>query len=59
VLAAGQRVTISFGIAPVAANTALTDALTRADGLLYAAKQAGRDRVHVATDPGRRVPQAV
>ncbi|WP_448684104.1 diguanylate cyclase [Delftia acidovorans] len=59
VLAAGQRVTISFGIAPVAANTALTDALTRADGLLYAAKQAGRDRVHVATDPARRVPQAV
>ena len=59
VLAAGQRVTISFGIAPVAANTALTDALTRADGLLYAAKQAGRDRVHVATDPGRRVPQAI
>ncbi|WP_349613343.1 GGDEF domain-containing protein [Delftia acidovorans] len=59
VLVAGQRVTISFGIAPVAANTALTDALTRADGLLYAAKQAGRDRVHVATDPGRRVPQAV
>lgn len=59
VLAAGQRVTISFGIAPVAANTALTDALTHADGLLYAAKQAGRDRVHVATDPGRRVPQAV
>lgn len=59
VLAAGQRVTISFGIAPVAANTALTDALTRADGLLYAAKQAGRDRVHVATDAARRVPQAV
>jgi diguanylate cyclase (GGDEF)-like protein len=58
VLAAGQRVTISFGIAPVAANTALTEALTRADGLLYAAKQAGRDRVHVATDPGRRVSQS-
>ena len=57
VLAAGQRITISFGIAPVAANTALTDALTRADALLYSAKQAGRDRVHVAADPGRKLPQ--
>ncbi|MFG0675861.1 diguanylate cyclase [Delftia sp. WSY_7] len=57
VLAAGQRITISFGIAPVAANTALTDALTRADALLYSAKQAGRDRVHVASDPGRKLPQ--
>ncbi|MPT49619.1 MAG: GGDEF domain-containing protein [Delftia sp.] len=57
VLAAGQRITISFGIAPVAANTALTDALTRADALLYSAKQAGCDRVHVAADPGRKLPQ--
>ncbi|MEJ8296112.1 GGDEF domain-containing protein [Delftia tsuruhatensis] len=57
VLAAGQRITISFGIAPVAANTALTDALTRADALLYSAKQAGRDRVHVAADPGSKLPQ--
>src|SRR5256885_14467183 len=35
VLAAGQRGAISFGIAPAAANTPLTHALTRADGLLY------------------------
>ncbi|WP_239384223.1 GGDEF domain-containing protein [Delftia tsuruhatensis] len=52
VLAAGQRVTISFGIAPVGTNTAFTEALTRADNLLYAAKQAGRDRIHV--DPETR-----
>ena len=25
--------------------------------LLYCAKQAGRDRVHVAADPGRKLPQ--
>jgi diguanylate cyclase (GGDEF)-like protein len=59
VLAAGQRLTISFGIAPVRGNTALTEALTQADSLLYAAKQAGRDRVHVAAATGTRIPQAV
>jgi PleD family two-component response regulator len=43
----------------VRGNTALTEALTQADSLLYAAKQAGRDRVHVAAATGTRIPQAV
>ena len=47
-LAPGKCITLSFGIAPVAHLAQLAHALTFADGLLYAAKQAGRDRVHVA-----------
>ncbi|MEG1456534.1 MAG: GGDEF domain-containing protein [Comamonas sp.] len=44
----GERMTISFGIAPIANPTELSATLSRADGLLYQAKQAGRDRVYVA-----------
>ena len=45
----GQQVTASFGIAPVQGLLHLTKALSRADALLYEAKQAGRNRVHVDT----------
>lgn len=48
VLAPGECITISFGIAPVANLAQLAHALTFADSLLYQAKQAGRDRVQVA-----------
>ena len=41
--------TASFGIAPVQGLLHLTKALSRADALLYEAKQAGRNRVHVDT----------
>lgn len=43
----GQQVTVSFGVAPVRSLLDLTPALSRADTLLYAAKQAGRNRVHL------------
>ena len=43
----GRRVTVSFGIARVAGLLQLTAALSQADSLLYAAKQAGRNRIHV------------
>lgn len=44
----GSPVTMSFGIAPMVDLTQLSATLSQADGLLYQAKQAGRDRVHVA-----------
>ena len=47
-LAPGECITLRFGIAPVAHLAQLAHALTFADGRLYAARQAGRDRVHVA-----------
>jgi diguanylate cyclase (GGDEF)-like protein len=43
----GRRVTVSFGIAPVQSLEHLSKALSRADALLYEAKQAGRNRVRV------------
>ncbi|MDH1701481.1 GGDEF domain-containing protein [Comamonas terrigena] len=43
----GRRVTVSFGIAPVQSLEQLSKALSRADALLYEAKQAGRNRVRV------------
>jgi diguanylate cyclase (GGDEF)-like protein len=43
------RVTSSFGVAALSADAGtLEDGLARADRALYQAKQAGRDRVHVA-----------
>ncbi|MNY49787.1 putative diguanylate cyclase YcdT [compost metagenome] len=47
-LTPGESITISFGIAPVTHPAQLAHALSFADGLLYEAKLAGRDRVHVA-----------
>ena len=43
----GRRVTVSFGIAPVQSLEHLSKALSRADAMLYEAKQAGRNRVRV------------
>jgi diguanylate cyclase (GGDEF)-like protein len=43
----GEHVTLSCGIAPVQGLLHLTKALSRADGLMYEAKQSGRNRVHV------------
>ena len=48
VLPPGEILRISFGIAPVANAQDLENALKQADELLYAAKNAGRDRVHVS-----------
>jgi diguanylate cyclase (GGDEF)-like protein len=47
----GRRVTVSFGIAPVQSLEHLSKALSRADALLYEAKQAGRNRVRVDAKP--------
>jgi diguanylate cyclase (GGDEF)-like protein len=47
-LASGLGVTISGGLVAVAKDEAFESALARADGLMYDAKSAGRNRVHVA-----------
>lgn len=47
VLPQGPVLTLSFGIASIASKEQLQGALKQADHLLYSAKNAGRDRVHV------------
>ena len=47
VLPQGLVLTLSFGIASIASKEQLQGALKQADHLLYSAKNAGRDRVHV------------
>jgi diguanylate cyclase (GGDEF)-like protein len=49
---AGLRVTASFGIAARAPDEDIGAVIKRADGALYAAKAAGRDRVMVAEAAG-------
>jgi diguanylate cyclase len=48
-----QKVVITFsaGVTPVADGEALESALKRADGAMYRAKQAGRNRVMTAPLP--------
>lgn len=48
VLPSGYTLTLSFGISALDSNTPLDQALREADRLLYEAKNAGRDRVHVS-----------
>jgi len=45
----GRAVTVSIGLASVNKGESLTDVLQRADGALYGAKSAGRNRVVVAS----------
>lgn len=47
----GVRVTSSFGVAEIGQIEPLRFAMRRADDALYAAKAAGRDRVHEAEPP--------
>ncbi|WP_221321934.1 GGDEF domain-containing protein [Actinoplanes sp. L3-i22] len=47
-IAEGLRVTISFGVAEIASPAAVDSALETADQRLYAAKRAGRNRVHAS-----------
>ncbi len=48
VLPSGPKLTMSFGISSVVNPLQLEQALKEADQLLYQAKNAGRDRVHVS-----------
>jgi diguanylate cyclase len=45
------QVTLSAGVAQARPGEGWTELLQRADGLLYEAKAAGRNRVHVAEEP--------
>ena len=49
-VAGNRAITLSAGIAFAAPGESLGDALQRADTALYAAKQAGRDRIAIAGD---------
>ena len=49
----GHKVTASFGVAQHDMNEEISDVIRRADEELYAAKQAGRDRVHADTGQAR------
>lgn len=49
-LAGNRAITLSAGIAFAAPEEPLGEALRRADAALYAAKQAGRDRIAIAGD---------
>ena len=56
---AGHRaITLSAGIAFAAPDEPLEDAMRRADAALYAAKQAGRDRIKIADDDPATGPGA-
>ena len=48
VLPQNAILTMSFGVAPIENSKQLESALKEADDLLYAAKHAGRDQVHVS-----------
>lgn len=52
---ASSRVTVSIGLAPCALEPSLDVLLRDADVALYQAKDAGRDRVMVASPPGKPV----
>jgi GGDEF domain-containing protein len=47
-IAGDRAITLSAGIAFAAPDEPLEDAMRRADAALYAAKQAGRDRIAIA-----------
>ena len=53
------KITASWGGADVAPGETLESVMRRADGALYAAKAAGRDRVVVADPVGRATPGAI
>lgn len=50
-LAAGPTLTLSIGVTLITAGEDLASAMARADEALYAAKAAGRDRVHARSRP--------
>jgi diguanylate cyclase (GGDEF)-like protein len=57
-IAGDRAITLSAGIAFAAPDEPLEDAMRRADAALYAAKQAGRDRIKIADDDPATGPGA-